>query len=328
MSFNQRNLSPFDIDHQDRVNRINARSGAGYDNQSDDVFARHHQSQSTGAHCSSAMDPNQSSIEMPDIKNANIQPIHQQMIDQQLPKMTNESNISLDSVNITSYKTNGVRAADADFKPTSKNGDADTSHNKRKKMKDDKKSQSMVRQRKRKSANTKLVAVDSKKKQIFNETMDTADKMKRFKLALCAFSTAQKWDQAKHVRKHTKKQQPYQCEFCRVQFTQQHNLFVHMKKHGEMFAFQCSICRRGFALENQWNMHKSLCKSRQYECHLCNRKFYQRRSDLSRHMRIWHTGEKPFRCSECPKRFNVKSSLGIHMRQHVFAKVVTYNIKS
>jgi len=50
-------------------------------------------------------------------------------------------------------------------------------------------------------------------------------------------------------------------------------------------------------------------------CQIC-RKILQSSFALEQHMRI-HTGERPFECHVCGKRFNLKGNLSKHMVTHV-----------
>jgi hypothetical protein len=55
-----------------------------------------------------------------------------------------------------------------------------------------------------------------------------------------------------------------------------------------------------------------------FGCDMCEKRFTWKTS-LTRHLRT-HTGEKPFACEVCDKRFSVKSSLTAHLRTHTGEK--------
>ena len=53
---------------------------------------------------------------------------------------------------------------------------------------------------------------------------------------------------------------------------------------------------------------------RPFECEVCGKRF-SLKTNLGQHM-YTHTGEKNFECVQCGKRFNRKSNLITHMKVH------------
>ncbi|XP_060588668.1 protein krueppel-like [Ruditapes philippinarum] len=82
--------------------------------------------------------------------------------------------------------------------------------------------------------------------------------------------------------------------------------------------------QQGYNSENDFNLdargtgNDDIQKpSLKHVCPICSRPFPSS-SGLSRHL-LTHTGEKPFECEVCGKRFNRKGNMRTHMLVHLQA---------
>ncbi|XP_061393690.1 zinc finger protein 675-like [Musca vetustissima] len=120
------------------------------------------------------------------------------------------------------------------------------------------------------------------------------------------------------------------CEHCQKSYCNKYRLMEHIKrKHGPdesnqpkkekikqlVKRFLCALC--GFTCHSQPNLnihYRRHTGERPFKCEYCDRRFF-RLHDAQMHA-LSHTGERPYKCTECEKGFRSSGKLTIHMRTH------------
>ncbi|KAK1170697.1 GDNF-inducible zinc finger protein 1-like [Acipenser oxyrinchus oxyrinchus] len=106
----------------------------------------------------------------------------------------------------------------------------------------------------------------------------------------------------------------YSCDLCTQLFTNHKNLRQHrLTVHNDERRYACKLCDKRFKRQKDINDHirKVHEKKRSPQaCPYCD-KIISSKGGLTVHIRI-HTGEKPYKCPDCPASFAQKSSFNTH----------------
>ncbi|RXG59709.1 Zinc finger protein [Armadillidium vulgare] len=140
---------------------------------------------------------------------------------------------------------------------------------------------------------------------------------------------------------------------CPFRFTEKINLKRHIQSHNGEKPYECRICQKSFSRNeslkkhtiSMWNVggirsdaedtqectppsdsyypqigagtsSDPSSEVRSYFCPYCPYASHVSLADVRRHIRYKHTGEKPFGCKDCERRFTEKSKLNAHMKIH------------
>ncbi|XP_076004242.1 uncharacterized protein LOC142996984 [Genypterus blacodes] len=119
----------------------------------------------------------------------------------------------------------------------------------------------------------------------------------------------------KHFSIHTG-ERPHLCSVCGNGFPSAASLKLHVHIHTGEKAFTCSQCSKSFKSASGLRLHsrQHMAVKPSYPCRECGRS-YGRLTELKMHQR-YHTGDKPYICTCCNKRFISNHKLNVHMRCH------------
>ncbi|XP_068622717.1 uncharacterized protein [Battus philenor] len=117
------------------------------------------------------------------------------------------------------------------------------------------------------------------------------------------------------------------CEICGFKTYKKHRLYnIHMKCHGKIKAYTCTICTKSFKNANQFSKHNLVHKrdSSPAQCQICQKEFSNERR-LRAHVNTVHHKLRPFKCCHCDYTAARKAELKLHLRSHTGDKPYSCN---
>uniref|UniRef100_A0A1A8UQY1 Zgc:66448 n=1 Tax=Nothobranchius furzeri TaxID=105023 RepID=A0A1A8UQY1_NOTFU len=138
---------------------------------------------------------------------------------------------------------------------------------------------------------------------------------KPYHCTLCRQDFQFKVSISKHMMTHSQEGM-FKCQECTLTFRTAMALRFHQKSHTGLKPYECPECGMVFKHYSVMEDHrrKHVDKSRSHLCTICGKAF--KYSSLLHQHQYLHTGQKPFCCPECGKKFAFAQNMKAHCRQH------------
>jgi len=107
---------------------------------------------------------------------------------------------------------------------------------------------------------------------------------------------------------------PASCDICGKTFKSTKRLSLHKRIHSEEKPYTCDQCGKTFRTGSDLSIHLK-SHSGGYKCELCPQYSFAALRGLNDHKMI-HTGERPYECDVCQKKFITSSALKSHKKVH------------
>ncbi|XP_017035797.1 testis-specific zinc finger protein topi [Drosophila kikkawai] len=118
------------------------------------------------------------------------------------------------------------------------------------------------------------------------------------------------------------RQRQYLCDICGKSYTQSSHLWQHLRFHQGVKPFVCpeDKCDRKFTIRPDLNDHIRKCHTgeRPFHCQTCGKRFLT--GSVFYQHRLIHRGERRYECEQCGKRFYRADALKNHQRIHTGEK--------